>query len=122
RVLTRRAGVFVVSDFQSPDFLDRLRIIKRRHDLIPVWVRDEREQRLPAARFVELYDAELGRRVTVDLSRRSARLAFENDAARRRDALRDALRRIGVDVIEVQTGASFIEPLRRFFRQRGVRR
>lgn len=122
RVLTRRAVVFVISDFQSPDFLDRLRILKRRHDLIPVWVRDQREQQMPAARFVELYDAELGRHVTIDLSRRSTRLAFEGRAAKRRDGLRDALRRIGVDVIEVQTGESFIEPLRRFFRQRGVRR
>lgn len=122
RVLTRRAVVFVISDFQSPEFLDRLRIIKRRHDLIPIWVRDEREQRLPGARFVELFDAEQGRQILVDLSRRSTRRLFESQAERRREALRDALRRIGVDVIEVQTGQSFIEPLRRFFHQRGVRR
>lgn len=122
RILTRRAVVFVISDFQSQGFLDRMRVMRRRHDLIPVWVRDPREQRLPAVRFAEFVDAESGRRELVDLSRRAVRRAFEAAAERRGDELRDALRRIGADLVEVQTGASFIEPLRRFFRRRGVRR
>lgn len=122
RILTRRAVVFVISDFQSQGFLDRLRILRRRHDLIPVWVRDPREQQLPPVRFAEFVDAESGRRALVDLSRRSVLRKFEITAQRRGEELRDARGRIGVDLIEVQTGQSFIEPLRRFFRRRGVRR
>lgn len=119
RVLSRRAVVFLISDFQAPDFSGPLRVVCHRHDLIPVVVRDEREERLPPVRFIELEDAETGRRVVVDTSSRGVRELFAQRVGAARDALRQQLRRTGLDTIEVATGESFIEPLRKFFRKRG---
>ncbi len=122
RVLTRRSVVFLISDFLAPDFSSALHIVRHRHDLIPVWVRDEREQRLPAVRFVELEDAETGERVVVDTHARAFRRAFERQARERAERLRQTFGRAGLDMIEVCTGASFVDPLVRFFRQRQRRK
>ncbi len=122
RVLRRRAVVFLISDFQSPDFRDPLRIARFRHDLIPVLVRDRRELELPAVRYVELLDPETGEQLLVDTSSPSFRRRVAQLADQRRDNLLNELRRLRIDLLEVETGASFVDPLTRFFRQRGRRR
>jgi uncharacterized protein (DUF58 family) len=122
RVLTRRAVVFLISDFQSPDFSRSLKTVRRRHDVIPVLIRDERESRLPPVRYVELYDPETGEQLLVDTTSRGLRDRFGRLAADRRERLLTDFRRLGIDVVDVETGESFVEPLRRFFRQRGRRR
>ena len=122
RVLTRRAVVFLISDFQSPDFSRPLKSIRRRHDLIPVLIRDERESELPPVRYVELCDPETGEQLLVDTASRAFRDRFARLATDRREKLLTDFHRLGIDIVDVQTGESFVEPLRRFFRQRGRRR
>jgi uncharacterized protein (DUF58 family) len=122
RVLTRRAVVFVISDFQAPDFSRALKRVQRRHDVIPVLVRDERESRLPPVRYVELYDPETGEQLLVDTTSRGLRERFSRLAAERRERLLIEFRKLGIDVVDVETGQPFVDPLRRFFRQRGRRR
>lgn len=122
RVLTRRAVVFVISDFQAPDFSRALKRVRRRHDVIPVLVRDQRESRLPPVRYVELHDPETGEQLLVDTTSRALRDRFARLADSRRERLLTEFRRLGIDVVDVQTGEPFVDPLRRFFRQRGRRR
>ncbi|MEP0847622.1 MAG: DUF58 domain-containing protein [Phycisphaerae bacterium] len=121
-VLTRRAVAFLISDFQTPDFSQPLRIVSHRHDLIPVLVRDPRESQLPPVRYVELLDPESGEQVLVHTGSRAFRERFERLTEARREQLRSDFRRLGIDLIDVQTGAPYVEPLTRFFRTRGRRR
>src|SRR5207248_8481237 len=46
-IVTRRAVVFFISDFQAPDFSRALAVSGRRHDFIAIHIRDEREKSLP---------------------------------------------------------------------------
>jgi len=121
RVLKRRAVVFLVSDFQCPDFSRPLRLIRHRHDLIPVLISDEREHALPNVGLVELYDPETGEQVTIATGP-SFRRRFTAEAAARQAALLSLFRRHRMDIVDVRTGEPFVEPLRRFFRARGQRR
>jgi uncharacterized protein (DUF58 family) len=121
-VLSRKAVVFLISDFQSPDFTQALRIVGHRHDLIPVLVRDEREAVLPPVRYVELFDPETNEQLVVDTTSRRFRNRFAELQTARWDGLLNDFRRSGIDMIDVQTGKSFVEPLARFFKQRGKRR
>lgn len=122
RVMPRRAVVFLISDFQTPDFSGPLQIVRHRHDLIPVLVRDERESRLPPVRYIEFFDPETREQLLVDTSSRAFRARFERQAGARREMLLAELRRLRLDAIEVATGESFVEPLTRFFRRRERRR
>lgn len=121
RTTKRRAVVFLVSDFQAEGFEDPLRIARRRHDVIPIVIGDPRERDLPDVGLIELFDGETGETVVVDTSSRRVRDDYAqrmHSAARGRDEL---LLSMGIDSIRVQTGESFVDPLRRFFRTRGKR-
>jgi len=122
RVMTRRAVVFLISDFQAPRFTSALQVARHRHDVIPVIVWDERERQFPPLRYVELWDPETGQQAVVDTSSQSWRARFEEVAQQRRQMLLSELRRLRLDAIEVATGQPFVEPLRRFFRSRERRR
>lgn len=122
RVLPRRAVVFLISDFQAPPFSQALRVVGHKHDLIPVLVRDQREYDLPPVRYVELLDPETGEQLLVDTSSRAFRRRFAAIATQRQADLLSEFRRAGIDMIDVQTGQSFVEPLARFFKKRGRRR
>ena len=43
KIVTRRAVVFFISDFQAPDFSRALAVSGRRHDFIAIHIHDERE-------------------------------------------------------------------------------
>jgi uncharacterized protein (DUF58 family) len=122
RVFRRRAVVFLISDFQAPDFGGPLRVVRHRHDLIPVLVRDEREAVLPPVRYVELLDPETGEQLLVDTSSRAFRTRFAELAQQRRQSLASDFRKLRIDMIEVNTGRPFVEPLTTFFRRRERRR
>ena len=120
--MRRRAVVFLISDFQTPDFSGPLRVARHRHDLIPVIVQDQREVTLPPVRYVELLDPETGEQLLVDTSSRALRSRFQHLAEWRRTALLDQFRKLRIDTLQVHTGGSFVEPLMTFFRRRGARR
>jgi uncharacterized protein (DUF58 family) len=122
RVLHRRSVVFLISDFQAPDFSRSLRVIRHRHDLIPVLVRDQRESLLPPVRYIELLDPETGEQFLADTSSRAFRERFGRLADGRRAELLSDFRRLGIDVIDVVTGEPFVGPLRKFFHKREARR
>ena len=121
-MMHRRAVVFLISDFQTPDFTGALRVVRHRHDLIPVLVSDRRERALPGLGMMELFDPESGEQVVIDTSSRAFRRRFSALAERQHDGLLSLFRRHRIDVIDVQTGESFVEPLRKFFHSRRRRR
>ena len=122
RVLRRRAVVVVVSDFAATGYEAALGVLAARHDVVAVVLTDPRDAALPAALgLVALRDAETGETVWLDARQGEARRAFAANATRRLDATRAALRRTGVDAVEVATDADPVVPLGRFFAERNRR-
>src|SRR5205085_6719223 len=58
KIVTRRAVVFFISDFQAPDFSHALAVSGRRHDFVAIQIRDEREEVLPNVGLITLEDVE----------------------------------------------------------------
>jgi uncharacterized protein (DUF58 family) len=118
KVVIRRAVVFLLSDFQAPDFSRPLGAASRRHDLVAVPVVDPLEQELPDIGRVSLEDAETGAILEVNTSDRRVRSAFAQAAAARRQELIAQLRRARVDQITLQTDQDYLPALHAFFQQR----
>ncbi len=118
RVLHRRAVVFLLSDFQAPDFSKALAVAARRHDLVTIPIVDPRELELPDVGRVVLEDAETGERFVVNTSSRSNRTHFADAAADFQTDLPKQFRRLGVDSIALRTDEDYVPALRRFFQQR----
>lgn len=120
-VLRRRAVVFIVSDFQTSGYESALRVMRRKHDVIPIVVSDLREVELPRVRLLELIDNETGEQFVVDASSSAFRTRLRAEAHRRAEQRTRAFRRMSLDPIELRTGESVVEPLTRFFRAREKR-
>ena len=120
-IVTRRAVVFFISDFQAPDFSRTLAVSGRRHDFIAIHIRDEREKVLPNIGIITLEDAETGEQIEINTADRGTRGRFTDLASEHETDLARTLRRSNIDAIALQTGKDYLPALRSFFKQR-VRR
>jgi uncharacterized protein (DUF58 family) len=118
KVVTRRAVVFFISDFQAPDFSQELSVSARRHDFVAVRVEDEREKVFPNIGLITLEDAETGEQIEINTSNRATRTRLSETAERQDSELSRVLRRNNVDSITLRTGDDYLPPLRAFFKQR----
>ncbi len=114
-VLKRKSTVFLVSDFWDNGFGTRLSVLARKHDLVAVRVRDPRETAIPAVGLVNWIDAETGEEALVDTSSAASRRILASRAAVHDEELERLLASRGVDLVEVSTAESYVEPLRKFF-------
>jgi len=118
KIVTRRAVVFFISDFQAPDFSHPLAVSGRRHDLVAVHIQDEREQVLPNVGIITLEDAETGEQIEINTADRGARARFSDLADEKADQLSRTLRRNNIDAITLRTSEDYLPALRSFFKQR----
>ncbi len=118
RVVPKRAVVFLVSDFLGQDFLRPLSVAGKRHDLIAIRMKDLRDEEIPEMGLVEFEDPETGQRLVVNTSDPDFRNAFSERARQRMSSLDRDFLRSKVDVIDIQTGQPYVEPLMRFFHRR----
>jgi uncharacterized protein (DUF58 family) len=118
KVVTRRAVVFFVSDFQTGDFSRELSVSGRRHDFIAIHVQDQREEMLPNVGIITLEDAETGEQLEINTADRSTRARFSAMAETHRAELNRTLRRNSIDAISLRTGEDYLPALRSFFKQR----
>ncbi len=120
-VLTRRAIVFVISDFLTGGYAKPLQVASRRHDVVCLRLEDPREATVPPVGLFELEDAETGERRIVDLSA-SLDETMRFQATQRKGQLKQTLARYQADLIELQAGQPPAEPLMAFFQRRARRR
>lgn len=121
RTIRKRTVTFLLSDFHGRNFEPELRLVHRRHDIIPICIRDPREQALPAVGLVRLEDMETGQPVIVDTGSPLVRREFMARQEAAQIERRQLFSNLGLDVVEVDSAASYINPLMRFFRQREQR-
>lgn len=122
KVVSRRAVVFMISDFMTSDYTKQLTVASRRHDLVAVPIVDPGEEILPDVGLITLEDAETGEQIEINTSSKSVRNGFAAAEDRRRKELAKFLGSRGVDIISLATNEDYLLPLRSFFEQRERRR
>jgi uncharacterized protein (DUF58 family) len=120
KIARRRSVVFLVSDFLSEGWEHAMRIARQRHELVPVVVGDPLESSLPRVGLLVLEDLESGDVVELDTSGYAGR-EFARRAKQAAYVRDQALRRLNVDVVEIQTNASYVDALIAFFKARAKR-
>ncbi|WP_445666333.1 DUF58 domain-containing protein [Fodinibius sp. AD559] len=118
RLLNRRAIIVLASDFQDDQYDKQLKITNRKHDLVNIFINDKFEDELPNLGLVPLRDAETGEEVLLDTSSEKVRKEYQKKREKAKYQLRDQFMRMKIDMIELETNASYIRPLMTFFRRR----
>ncbi len=121
KVTKRKTVCFLVSDFITEGFERALRIANKRHDITAVSITDPRELEIPNVGFVELEDAETGGITLVDTSDRKMTERFNRFNIKNMQDRANLFRGMGVDLIDVRTDKSYVEPIMKFFRTREKR-
>lgn len=121
RVLRKRSVVFLLSDFLAEDYEKPLRVANQKHDLIAIPIVDPREHEMPDVGWIELEDAETGETLLLDSSRPQLRETFARRTLELERERLDQFKKIGLDVIPLQTDRRYDRPLISFFEQRARR-
>jgi uncharacterized protein (DUF58 family) len=116
--VSRKAVIFLISDFLDEGFERALRVTSRKHDVIAVPVIDATEVALPNVGWIVFEDAETGALVELDTADPKVRASFASAAQERLRNLRRLFRSIGVDSIEVQTDRPYLQAFMEFFENR----
>jgi len=120
-MIRRRAVIFLISDFLGSGYEPPLARLARRHDLIAIQMTDPRERELPDVGLVTLWDPESGNWRVVNTGDAGVRERFRSRAAAFDATLERTLAESGADLLRLETGQTYAEPLLAFFRRRESR-
>jgi uncharacterized protein (DUF58 family) len=121
RVTTRRAVVFILSDFQAVNYERPLTISSRRHDLIAIPIEDRGEHSLPDIGVVRVEDPESSSIYEINFSERRLRSEFSKLAEQERIEREALFRRKSIDSVSLRTDQDYFPLLRSFFIRRANR-
>ena len=121
RVTTRRAVVFILSDFQAVNYEKPLTVSSRRHDLIAIPIEDLGEHSLPDIGLVRVEDPESSSIYEINFSDRRVRSESSKLAEQERIEREALFRRKSIDSISLRTDQDYFPSLRSFFIRRANR-
>jgi uncharacterized protein (DUF58 family) len=116
--IKRRSIAFLISDFIGGDIEESVRIARKKHDIVSIWVYDNRETELPPVGLIKLKDAETREEKWVDSSSRYLREAYRNAWKRKQEELNEMFKKVGVDYVMVATDQDYVRPLISLFKHR----
>ena len=119
RVVRKKSILLLISDFIDDRFDKVFRRTAKKHDLIPIWIQDPRETRLPRLpALLQLEDSETGERFLLDGRSALMRERYHKWKTQEQDRLERLFKTSGADFIRIDTHHSYIDPIVKFFRQR----
>lgn len=118
KIIKRQSIIFVFSDFISLNFDKPLKFLKNRHDLVLVKLSDIRESNIPDLGYVFIEDGETGEQLIVNTSNREFKEYYSGISNKRGEEFARRMKRLRIDLIQIDTGESSHKPLLKFFHLR----
>jgi uncharacterized protein (DUF58 family) len=120
-VSRRRSVAFIVSDFYAQGYERALAVASNKHDVVPVVLVDPRDLELPDVGIATFQDLESGESIVVDTSDPRVRAHHAAVVKQIFEARRTLFHKLGLDSVQIETGGSFVRPLRDLFARRARR-
>lgn len=122
-LLKKRSTIFVISDFfDAGGYYEAMKMLKHRHDVIAVVLRDARDLDLPAVGYMPFYDAEAGKTTWFDTSDRRAAAEYRKNSEAYDKKLFKSFKSLGIDSMTLYCGGNYIKDITAFFKKRERRR
>jgi uncharacterized protein (DUF58 family) len=124
----KRAIVFLLSDFLQPDLqkigqlTHALEVLTRRHDLVCLKVEDPRERELADVGLMVFEDAETGEMLEINTSSKSFQKKYRDERAYYGKVFSDRLKKVGIDLLEINTGDNYSQALDQFLKGHAARK
>jgi uncharacterized protein (DUF58 family) len=121
KVLKKQSIVFFLTDMEVLPEERLLRRCAAKHEFIVVGVEHTQEWKVPNVGFLEVQTAEAGRPVTLDTQSETLRRYLESHGQTRRLAIQQTFKKMGVDLVWINTEDNFATALQNFFKMRIAR-
>ena len=119
QTLSRKAVIFVISDFLDVGYFPTMQRVHRKHDVVGVAISDQLETRLPNLGLINLQDAETGQELMIDSATIQKMYAEKQDA--RLENLEKQFQNSGIDLICLEQETDALTALMEFLRNREKR-
>lgn len=116
--IKKKATVFIMSDFISPDFTKPLRITAYKHDLVGILIYDKYEEELPKVGLINAYDPETNETIWINTNNKNIRQKQKNWWINHENNLKQNLNKVNVDFVKMRTDIDYVKPLVYFFKSR----
>ncbi len=118
KVLKKKAIVFVLSDFITPNYEQTLKISAKKHDITGIRVYDLREKSLPKLGLIAVMDAETDEKVWVNTNDTAVRQEFEKNYLDHETFFQKTFYKCGAGVIQMHVEESYVKKLLGYFKSR----
>lgn len=116
----KRCISFVISDFiDSNDFMEGLKVSKKKHDMVAIRINDKAEYELPKIGLIHLFNAETGKKTWVNSNSSIVREKYAVDYTNSEEKILTDFKKSGIDFANISTADNFIQPLMALFKHRG---
>ncbi len=105
KVFKRRAIIFLISDFLDSGYEKELKILSKRHEIIPIKIRDRKYESLPKGAIFTLEDSETNERIVIE--NYNSNIDIDN--------------RLSIKGIDLYTGEDYVKSISNFFKRGGKR-
>ncbi len=118
RLIKKRSIIFILSDFLDTNYLDSLKILAKKHDVIALRIQDSAEYEMPNAGLLYLQDPETGKTVTINSSNPKLREKYNNAIIKQETELKQQFRKLKIDLVTLSTDKPYAPELMKFFKFR----
>ena len=118
RIMNHSGVVFVISDFLADDYDLALKRLARRHDVIAVSIRDQRETEIPEVGQILFANPETGEELLVDTSSYAFKKWLKDYKTTIDTDTKTAFKNGKIELLSIETHQDYVEALIRFFRAR----
>tara|TARA_Y100000385_G_scaffold290256_1_gene362670 strand:+ start:6703 stop:7566 length:864 start_codon:yes stop_codon:yes gene_type:complete len=117
-VVKKRSIVFILSDFQSDNYDNNLKIASNKHDLTAIRMIDPSEKKLPNMGLVQMENPETGSINWIDTSSKMVRHKYMEAYQEFANNFKNSCRQSGTDSIDLRIDLPYTKKLLEFFKRR----
>jgi len=119
----KRSVIFLLSDFLADfNYSKSLEIASKKHDLVPILIKDPLEEKLKGSGFLRVEDSESGETFTVNLDDEIFLENYSRLTQQKYHQLKEFFIKLKADIVELKTGQSYLHTLITSFKKRSQRR
>ena len=117
-IIHRKSVILLISDFIDEGYAQNLQLLARRHDLVVIHLKDDRETELPNLGILPVFDKENRKTVWVNTSSGDFRKKLEKTYTLNKTKLEKLCRKHQINYLEINTKDNYVPQLIKLFKIR----
>lgn len=114
-IIHKKSVILLISDFIDEGYEQNLRLMAKKHDVVVIHLKDDRETQLPNLGIVPIYDKESRKTVWVNTSSKDFRKKLEKTYTTNKGVLEKYCKKHQINYLEVNTKDNYVPQLIKLF-------